>query len=128
MEAPVISLTTVDWDAAAAGVAEPGAAPKDAFAKLNATSEKRFPGIGQSTVPVLLPFDLDAFAKDAGNPDAATSDKYFGGFHPNKFFLAGPAGYDANFEIRSGELGISFRYTKPVVIEISGTCAHCKAA
>ena len=30
-------------------------------------------------------------------PDAATSDKYFGPFHPSKFFLPGPAGYTATF-------------------------------
>jgi murein DD-endopeptidase MepM/ murein hydrolase activator NlpD len=120
MEAPAITLTKVDWDAAAAGLAEPGTALGEAFAKLNKMSEKRFSGIGKSTVPVLLPFDLDAFAKDDGKPDAATSDQYFGGFHPNKFFLAGPAGYDATFEIKPGELGLNFRHTKPAVIEISG--------
>jgi murein DD-endopeptidase MepM/ murein hydrolase activator NlpD len=120
MEPPTVTLSTVDWDAAAASLPEPGAAPAEAFARLNTLSEQRFAGIGKSTVPVLLPFDLDAFAKDAGKPEAATSGKYFGGFHPNKFFVAGPAGYDATFEINSGELGISFRYTKPVVIEISG--------
>ena len=48
---------------------------------------------------MLLPFDVDAFRKDVadGKPDAATSDKYFGRFHPTKFFLPGPAGYDATF-------------------------------
>jgi hypothetical protein len=120
MEAPAISVSKVDWDAAATGLADPGAAPADAFAKLNKMSEKRFAGIEKSAVPVLLPFDLDAFAKDDGKPEATTSDKYFGGFHPDKFFLAGPAGYDATFEIKSGELGLSFRFPKPVVIEISG--------
>jgi murein DD-endopeptidase MepM/ murein hydrolase activator NlpD len=120
MQAPAITLSNVDWDAAAASLATPGAAPAEAFAKLNALSGKRFTGIEKSTVPVLLPFDLDAFGKDADKPEAAASDRYFGGFHPNKFFLAGPAGYDANFEIMSGELGLSFRTTKPVVIEISG--------
>ncbi len=120
MEAPDVTVSKVYWDAAAAGLAEPGTAPGDVFAKLNEQSAKRFAGIDKSAVPVLLPFDLDSFAKDADKPEAATSDKYFGGFHPNKFFLAGPAGYDANFEIRSGELGLSFRFPKPVVIEISG--------
>jgi hypothetical protein len=120
MEAPAITLAKVDWDAAATGLAEPGTPPADAFTKLNAMSEKRFSGIAKSTVPVLLPFDLDAFAKDDGKPEAATSEKYFGGFHPNKFFVTGPAGYDATFEITSGELGLSFRFPKPVVIEISG--------
>jgi hypothetical protein len=120
MESPTVTLSVVDWDAAAASLPEPGPLPAEAFARPNKLSEQRFAGIDKSTVPVLLPFDLDAFAKDAGKPEAAASDKYFGGFHPNKFFLAGPAGYDATFEIKSGELGISFRYAKPVVIEISG--------
>ncbi len=30
---------------------------------------------------------------NAGKPEAKTSDKYFGAFHPSKFFLPGPAGY-----------------------------------
>lgn len=120
MEAPAITVTKVDWDAAAATLPTSGQPAADAFAKTNVQSEKRFAGISKSTVPVLLPFDVEAFAKDDGTPEAATSEKYFGGFHFNKFFLAGPAGYDATFELNSGELGISFRHNKPAVIEISG--------
>ena len=73
--------------------------PAEAFARLNAVTEKRFTGIGKSTVPVLLPFDVDAFRQDVtdSKPKAATSEKYFGGFHPTKFFLPGPAGDDCYF-------------------------------
>jgi hypothetical protein len=119
MESPAVTLSDVNWDAAAASlpdrVAEP---PAQAFARLNAITEKRFAGIAKSTVPVLLPFDVDGFRRDleAGKPEAASSDKYFGDFHPTKFFLPGPAGYDATFTIS----GANTRFEKPIVFEISG--------
>ena len=102
MESPAITLSTVDWDAAAASLPDRGSdTPAQAFARLNAVSVKRFTGIEKSSVPVLLPFDVDAFRKDLadGKAETATSDKYFGRFHPTKFFLPGPAGYDATFTI-----------------------------
>jgi hypothetical protein len=120
MQSPAISLRTIDWDAAAATLPDPVGTAAEAFGKLNALSEKRFAGITKSSVPVLLPFDLEAFGKDSGKPEAATSDKYFGDFHPNKFFLAGPAGYDATFEIKPSETNFKVRSKKPIVIEISG--------
>ena len=119
MESPVITLSDVNWDAAAASLtghaAEP---PGEVFARLNAITGKRFAGIAKSTVPVLLPFDVDAFRKDVadGKPDAETSDKYFGSFHPTKFFLPGPAGYDATFVAS----GFDTRFSKPIVAEITG--------
>ncbi|HEY1472800.1 MAG TPA: M23 family peptidase [Pseudolabrys sp.] len=119
MQSPVITLSNVNWDAAAASV--PGRASEpaaEAFARLNAITGKRFAGIAKSTVPVLLPFDVDAFHKDdaEAKPDAASSDKYFGRFHPTKFFLAGPAGYDATFLAS----GFDSRSDKPIVVEITG--------
>jgi hypothetical protein len=119
MERPVITLSDVDWDAAAASLtgqaAEP---PAEAFARLNAITDKRFAGIAKSTVPVLLPVDVDAFRKDVadGKPEAETSDKYFGSFHPTKFFLPGPAGYDATFVAS----GFDSHFSKPIVVEITG--------
>ncbi len=119
MESPVITLSDVNWDAAAATLtghaAEP---PAEAFARLNAITGKRFAGIAKSTVPVLLPFDVDAFRKDVadGKPEAETSDKYFGSFHPTKFFLPGPAGYDATFVAS----GFDTHFSKPIVAEITG--------
>jgi hypothetical protein len=121
MESPVITLSTVDWDAAAAALPDRGAdTPADAFAKLNAVTGKRFAGIDKSSVPVLLPIDIDAFRKDAagGNADATTSDKYFGDFHPTKFFLPGPAGYDATFTISPDDA--HSHHNKPIVVEITG--------
>jgi hypothetical protein len=123
MESPLIKLSDVDWDAAAASLPDRATdAPAQAFARLNAISAKRFAGIDKSTVPVLLPFDIDAFRKDVadGKPEIATSDKYFGDFHPTKFFLPGPAGYDATFAISPKDAGVRSRSDKPIVIEISG--------
>ena len=96
--------------------------PAQAFARLNAVSVKRFAGIEKSSVPVLLPFDIAAFRKDIadGKAEAATSDKYFGNFHPTKFFLPGAAGYDATFTISPDDAPVKTRYAKPIVIEITG--------
>ena len=119
MESPVITLSDVNWDAAAASLPDHGTEPPaEAFGRLNAITGKRFAGIAKSAVPVLLPFDIDAFRKDVaeGKPDTASSDKYFGDFHPTKFFLPGPAGYDATFIAE----GVDTRFSKPVVVEISG--------
>ena len=123
MQSPVVTLTDVNWEAAAAALPDRGTAPPaEAFARLNAITDKRFAGIAKSTVPVLLPFDVEAFRKDVadGKPEAATSEKYFGGFHPTKFFLPGPAGYDATFTLSSKADGLKIRFDKPILFEISG--------
>ena len=123
MESPVVKLSDVKWEAAAASLADSGTLPPaEAFARLNAVTEKRFTGIGKSTVPVLLPFDVDAFRQDVtdSKPEAATSEKYFGGFHPTKFFLPGPAGYDATFTLSNKDDRLKLRFEKPILFEISG--------
>lgn len=123
MERPTVTLSDVNWDAAAASLSGHGSEPAaEAFAGLNAITDKRFPGITKSTVPVLLPLDVDAFRKDMadGKPEAATSEKYFGGFHQTKFFLPGPAGYDATFTLSSKADGLKISFDKPIVFEISG--------
>ncbi len=74
IEAPRVVLSQIDWDAAAASLSDrDDGPPAAALARLNALSEKRFPGIAQSSVPVLLPFDVGAFGKDvaAGQVDVA---------------------------------------------------------
>ena len=123
MESPAIKLTNVDWDAAAASLGGAGTdTPAQAFSRLNGVAEKRYAGIGKSAVPVLLPFDIEAFRKDLadGKPEAETSEKYFGGFHPTKFFLPGPAGYDATFTLSSKTDGLKISFDKPILFEISG--------
>jgi hypothetical protein len=123
MERPTITLSTVDWAAAAASLPDRGTdTPAQAFASLSAISARRFTGVEKSSVPVLLPFDIAAFRKDIadGKAEAATSDKYFGSFHPTKYFLPGAAGYDATFVISPDDAPIKTRYGKPIMIEITG--------
>ncbi|MEP7032021.1 MAG: hypothetical protein ABI830_13890, partial [Pseudolabrys sp.] len=122
-ESPVITLSTVDWEAAAAALPGRGSdTPIAAFEKLNALTNKRYAGIGKSAVPVLLAFDIDAFRKDAeaGKAETAASEKYFAGFHPTKFFLAGPAGYDATYTVSNKADGLKIRFDKPILVEMSG--------
>ena len=103
MKSPHISVAKVDWDAAAASIADrPAGTPAEAFARLNTAASISFPGIAGSSVPVFLPYDVDAFIKDrAANseppPEKAVdnADRFMrSGFRPTKFFVTGPAGYD----------------------------------
>ena len=124
IEAPHFTLTKVNWAEAALSLPKDITGPaEEEFAKINAQTQKRFPGIANSSVPVLLPVDIDAFRADvaAGKPEAATSDKYFGGFHPTKYFLPGPAGYSGTFTLDLGGGPFSVHYKKkPIEIEITG--------
>jgi hypothetical protein len=113
IEAPRFTVTQVNWAEAATTLADHGIDPPAVeFSRLNAQTDKRFPGIARSPVPVLLPIDIDGFRADltAGKPEALTADSYFGGFHPTKIFLPGPAGYFATFSFNPDEF--SFSYTK----------------
>jgi hypothetical protein len=131
MKSPQISLARVDWDAAAASLAERSlGAPAETFAKLNVTAEMGFPGIANSTVPVLLPFDIDGFAKElAANPGQSPdkmvnrADRFMrSGFQATKFFLTGPAGYDAAFALTLANVPTlsDIRYADPVYVLFSG--------
>jgi hypothetical protein len=131
MKTPRISIAQVDWGAAAAKLAErPAGTTAEAFAKLNVTAEMGFPGIANSTVPVLLPFDVDGFAKDlAANPGQSPDklsesvDHFMqSGFRPTKFFLTGPAGYDAAFALKLSDVSelSDIRYADPVYVLFSG--------
>jgi hypothetical protein len=121
-QAPHVVLSAVDWAAAGKSVKDGGATPDELFKTLNQAVETRFPGIGKSSVPVLLPMDVAAYRKDlgAGAADAKTSTKYFGDFTPSKFFLPGPAGYDVTFWIDPKEAGFKFRWPKPIEVELTG--------
>src|SRR5215469_12084952 len=131
MKAPHISVATVDWDAAATSLPDRAAgSPAEAFAKLNMAAEVNFPGIANSTVPVLLPFDTDGLAKElTANPEqppdkmTQTADRFMrSGFQTTKFFLTGPAGYDSAFSLALASVPdlSDIRYSDPVYVLFSG--------
>jgi hypothetical protein len=131
MKTPQVSRARIDWNAAAASLASPAlATAAETFARLNVAAEAGFPGISNSTVPVLLPFDIDGFAKELTahqdqSPDkmAESADRFMrSGFQATKFFLTGPAGYDAAFGLilaNVAELS-DIRYSEPVYVLLSG--------
>jgi len=130
MKKPHISVVHVDWDAAAANLPERSGTPAEAFARLNKLSEAGFPGIARSSVPVLLPFDVEGFAKDrAANPDQPADkavdalDRFIrSGFRATKFFVPGPAGYDSAFALKLADVRelSDIRYADPVYVLLSG--------
>src|SRR5204863_7089717 len=71
-----------------------------------------FPTIAASSVPVLLPFDLQTFLRSKAGEDL----DYLAGFGPPAFFLAGPAGYNAAYSV---PLTTGDR-TREVLIDVSG--------
>jgi hypothetical protein len=123
IEAPRVTVMTVDWNAARDAARQYTPLPADAFPVLNTTLRARFPAIVKSTVPVLLPVDLAALKRDAdaGKADAATSNSYFDGFNPSAFFQAGPAGYDATFFIDPKQhKDLDVRFSQPIEVAIAG--------
>jgi murein DD-endopeptidase MepM/ murein hydrolase activator NlpD len=125
LKTPTLSLATVDWEAAAAGVSDraPGT-PAQAFAALNAATKARFPDLDKSRVPVLMPLDIDELRKQqaAGKPDLLVDNFARGGFHPTAFFQAGPAGFDTAFSLRAADVGelSDIRYADPIYVLFSG--------
>ena len=124
MTRPRVSLATVDWEAAAASLTgQPAGTPAEAFATLTAAAKTRFPEIGNSPVPVLLPLDIDALRKEqAGKPDVPVDGFLRGGFHATAFFQAGPAGFDTAFSLRTAEVKelSDIRYGEPAYVLFSG--------
>lgn len=96
-----------------------------ALARLNALTAPLFPTIGQSSVPVLLPFDLGAFLADrlSGAPESLALARYQADFRPVDFFHAGPAGYDAVFSMEPGATSElpSRVFSQPVEVHITGS-------
>ena len=131
LKSPRISVAKVDWDAAAASIVDrPAGTPAEVFAKLNAAADISFPKIADSSVPVLLPYDVDAFIKDrAANPEpppekaVENADRFMrSGFRPTKFFVTGPAGYDSAFALTLADVRelSDIRYADPVYVLFSG--------
>ncbi len=128
MTSPRISVAKVDWDAAAAGLTDKSAAlpagtPAEVFAALSAATRSRFPDLGKSPVPVLLPLDIEALRKEqAAKPDTLVDNFLRGGFRATAFFQAGPAGFDAAFSLRTAEVKelSDIRYADPVYLLFSG--------
>ena len=96
-----------------------------ALVQLNAVTSQIFPGIGQSPVPVLLPFDSAAFldARLNGAPSSLSVSRYQADFRAADMFDAGPAGYDAVFSLEPGAGdGMPRRtFAKPVEVQITGS-------
>ncbi len=133
MKEPHIAVARADWDAAAATLAAHPGSAADAFSELNKTAEIGFPGIANSSVPVLLPFDVEGFAKDrAANPDISPdkvtemADRFMrAGFRATKFFVTGPAGYNSAFALTLADVAelSDIRYADSVYVLFSGLAA-----
>jgi murein DD-endopeptidase MepM/ murein hydrolase activator NlpD len=119
LKAPQITAARVDWAQAAA---ELGAtSPAEGFDKLNAAADRHFPGIAKSTVPVLLPLDVESLRKSSDSADGIDS-LVRASFRATRFFLAGPAGYDTVFALNAADVGdfSDIRYRDPIYILMSG--------
>lgn len=128
---PQISVVRADWGRAVAELAQlPLATATDPdtsrpLEELNAALDAPFPDIAASPVPVLLPLDAAAYLRDRAAGTALGIDRYLQGFRASRYFNAGPSGYDAVFEVRSGatpELS-NLASREPVYVNITGAAA-----
>jgi hypothetical protein len=100
---------------------------RPALVQLNAITSKFFNGIGQSPIPVLLPFDAAAYLADRahGTPESLSVARYQAGFRPVDLFDAGPAGYNALFSLEPGNGGADGLpqrvFARPVEVQITGS-------
>jgi hypothetical protein len=104
-------------------VSDPRSMP--ALVQLNAVTSKIFTGIGQSPMPVLLPFDAAAYldARDSGALLSLSLSRFQADFRPVDLFDAGPAGYDAVFSLEpgAGDGMPSRTFARPVEVQITGS-------
>jgi murein DD-endopeptidase MepM/ murein hydrolase activator NlpD len=142
-QAPRITRAEVDWGAAAQQLGEiaplravhasaaPGVGGRE-IDRLNAAVVERLPGIAASPVPVLLPFDVDAYLRDRtangpaipdADPPSDPAAKYFAGFGPPAFFAPGPAGYDATFRFPVAAISdlATIRFGETADVSITGS-------
>lgn len=139
---PVTVVATVDWAAANTATDDALSDPAKTFTKFNAALAPFFPGIAQSSVPVLLPLDVKALLRERAasgekNSEPATAekpapstatatmdgsaDKWLGQFRQTAFFQAGPAGYDATFTIEPDKVvDLGGSYSSPIEVAIAG--------
>jgi len=96
-----------------------------ALVQLNAVTSTIFTGIGQSPIPVLLPFDAAAYldARRNGAPTSLLLPRFQADFRPVDLFDAGPAGYDAIFSLEpgAGDGMPSRTFARPVEVQITGS-------
>jgi hypothetical protein len=101
-----------------------GPAKFEMLARLNRVTAERFPMIGASPVPVLLPFDVNAYLRDRTTRvvESHPGLEYLSSFHDSNFFLVGPGGYDAAFTVRPSEVPAlsDVSFAGQVEIQISG--------
>ncbi|MBR1122624.1 M23 family metallopeptidase [Bradyrhizobium lablabi] len=101
---------------------DPRATP--ALVQLNALTGTVFNGIGRSSIPVLLPFDVAGWLEDRQNgaADGAPPWSYQRSFRTD-LFHAGASGYDAVFSLEPGDgAGLPPRaFARPVEVQISGS-------
>ncbi len=125
IKAPRISFLAVKWDTALAELDKIEAlrpsspvSMLNALARLNEATGKDFPNIAASPVPVLLPLNLEAYLRGKNEQGAV----YPPGIRPSKFFLAGPAGYDAAFiaSVPAAAARSKPRPDRDVEVQISG--------
>ncbi len=130
MKEPRVAFAAVDWNAARATLADldattsnaPAGAPQPgALAQLNAATEKVFPNIAESAVPVLLPFDTAAFLRARSQGATGAAAEYSSGFDPT-FFFPVPAGYDAMLTLQPRDNpNLDLIYVRSVNVQISGS-------
>ena len=136
MQPPRLTRATVDWDGAAATLADIPSlqsveasaatpAPGSAIRRLTAASAERLPAIAHSGVPMLLPFDAAALLRDraADTPPDHPEQSYFLGFGTPVLLDAGPAGYDAEFRFPLAGIPelANIRFSAAAQIHISGS-------
>ncbi len=136
---PTLSVLQVEWRgviealnniealkqaSSPATAATPDSKNFEVIARLNHATAERFPNIAASPVPVLLPFDVNAFLRDKaeGTVKSEPGPDYLSGFRASRFFLTGPAGYDALFTLRPSEVPAfsSTSFAGEVEVQISG--------
>ena len=143
MTPPQITSAKVDWSAALASLADnpelrtvalaSKARPtrnanrwmSRPLARLNATMGSRFPGMAQSPVPVLLPFDTDgAAAAIAAGTATEANARYYRGFPASEFFFPGPSATMPRSAGATGDVARSFadiKFAEPIDVQISGS-------